>query len=39
MAPPRKSKGVNKKFSSVNEVASAKDGDISAKKSGLRVSS
>lgn len=36
MAPPRKSKGVNKKFSSVNEVASAKDGDISAKKSGLR---
>ncbi|OMO53706.1 hypothetical protein CCACVL1_28433 [Corchorus capsularis] len=36
MAPSRKSKGVNKKFSYVSEVASSKDGDSSAKKSGQR---
>ncbi|XVF38683.1 hypothetical protein REPUB_Repub20aG0123000 [Reevesia pubescens] len=36
MAPSRKSKSVNKKFSYVNEVASTKDGDISARKSGQR---
>ncbi|XWS14047.1 hypothetical protein CRYUN_Cryun36dG0090200 [Craigia yunnanensis] len=36
MAPSRKSKSVNKKFSYVNEVASTKDGDSSAKKSGQR---
>ena len=38
MAPSRKSKSVNKKFSYVNEVASTKDGDSSAKKIGQRVS-
>ncbi|TYH82554.1 hypothetical protein ES332_D02G069500v1 [Gossypium tomentosum] len=36
MAPSRKSKSVNKKFSYVNEVASSKDGDSSAKRSGKR---
>ncbi|KAK6254539.1 hypothetical protein SCA6_015844 [Theobroma cacao] len=36
MAPSRKSKSVNKKFSYVNEVASSKDGDSSAKRSGQR---
>ncbi|KAB2092754.1 hypothetical protein ES319_A02G051400v1 [Gossypium barbadense] len=36
MAPSRKSKSVNKKFSYINEVASSKDGDSSAKRSGKR---
>ncbi|XP_039061241.1 protein ALWAYS EARLY 3-like, partial [Hibiscus syriacus] len=36
MAPSRKSKSVNKKFSYVNEVASSKDGDTSSKRSGKR---
>ncbi|XVF28360.1 hypothetical protein REPUB_Repub15cG0023000 [Reevesia pubescens] len=36
MAPSRKSKSVNKKFSNVNEVASSKDGDSSVKKTGQR---
>ncbi|XP_022722421.1 protein ALWAYS EARLY 3-like isoform X3 [Durio zibethinus] len=36
MAPSRKPKSVNKKFSYVNELASAKNGDSSAKKSGQR---
>ncbi|KAK8623864.1 hypothetical protein V6N13_065226 [Hibiscus sabdariffa] len=36
MAPSRKSKSVNKKFSYINEVASSKDGDSSSKRSGKR---
>ncbi|XP_038991663.1 protein ALWAYS EARLY 3-like isoform X2 [Hibiscus syriacus] len=36
MAPSRKSKSVNKKFSYVNEVAPSKDGDSSSKRSGKR---
>ncbi|KAE8677621.1 Always early, putative isoform 3 [Hibiscus syriacus] len=36
MAPSRKSKSVNKKFSYVNEVASSKDGVSSSKRSGKR---
>ncbi|GMI64104.1 ARABIDOPSIS THALIANA ALWAYS EARLY 3, ALWAYS EARLY 3 [Hibiscus trionum] len=36
MAPSRKSKSVNKRFSYVNEVASSKDGDSSSKRSGKR---